>query len=558
MGVIKSVKNLWTGVQILANSSNEKSWSEDLMAVRNGNLESWSSDEITNPYAENYVVHRGLQILATNIAQVPFDLYQGEEKLSSDFELNSVLHKPNPYTSNFELWEATITYLFLYGEAFWYLNTNNFNIIREIYALHPKYMRHVQDTTYDPIKSWVYNDKIPMNLDEVVHFKLFNGGGVRGLSPLDTIKIEYATDKEAAELGKRVFKNGTKLSGVIEVDKEVGTTLEEMRRILGMWKQEHQGSEKAYKVGALLGGMKYRELGQTMADLEFIAGRDAIRDRILLVLGIHKAVVGVTDKIDRATADTALRSLWQTTLKPQTVRIQEKINASLLDIYYPGLSCKFDLTVVEELKKDLNDTLDAATKLWKMGYTRNEINTRLGLRMPEDDGDKRLIPRIMIPEDMAEAAAVTGRSTTQANDPRKSTEKDIPEYSEKKIVQPEASERTVKTQNNQLVKKLKNFLVLQRGKVIKIFLKHEKVDKLLEKEDNRLKQALESFEKKSIKNIFGLNSIIFKQINEIISVENQNKDEKINNIKKLYEFLNTKTEFIISGEDDEIIKSNKE
>ena len=551
MGVIKSIRSLLTGsgseASKPANSSEEKRWDDTLLAVRNGNLEEWNKAGVSNPYAQNYTVHRGLQILATNIAQVPFEFFKGEQKLGPDFELNKILRKPNPYTSNFELWEGTVIYLFLYGEAFWYLNTNQYGIIKEIYTLHPNYMDHVQKDKNSPIESWIYNNKIPMQLDEVVHFKLFNTGGVRGLSPLDSLSQDLSNEASSANLGGKMLKNGTRLSGVIEVDKDVGATLDDMRRVLSMWKKEHQGENKAGKVGALLGGMKYRELGQTMSDLQLIESRDSIRDRVLLVLGIHKAVVGVTDKIDRATADTALRSLWQTTLKPQTVRIQEKVNSNLLDIYYPGVISKFDLTVVEELKKDLNDTLDAATKLWKLGYTRNEINVRLGLRMPEDEGDERYIPRIMIPEEMAAEAAVTGRGTTNANDPRKTTKKPIVTPSEKENVDSTASQRAKNNEYYQFVSKIKSFLGLQRNKVLKVYGKYNSIDNLLEKEDKRLIEAFKPFEKQLPDSFNTLNKYIFGEIDKILSVDDKSKEEKIDAIKNLYKFLSKRVSFIAEG-----------
>jgi len=538
MGVIKSVRNFWSGRAATSEPTNgpeeEKRWDDTLLAVRNGNLEEWNKSGVTNPYAQNYTVHRALQILATNIAQVPFEFYRGEQKLGPEFELNEVLRRPNGYTSNFELWEGTIVNLFLYGEAFWFLNTNNYNIIREIYSLHPNYMDHVQESSTDPISSWIYNNKMPMGLEEVVHFKLYNTGGVRGLSPLDTLKQDISNDSAAASLSNKMFKNGTKLSGVIEVDKDAGTNLEEMRRILAMWKAEHQGESNAGKVGALLGGMKYRELGQTMSDLKLIDSRDANRDRILLLLGIHKAVVGVTDKIDRATADTALRSLWQTTLKPETVRIQEKINAELLDDYFPGVTCKFDLTVVEELKKDLNDTLDAATKFWKMGYTRNEINARLGLRMPDVENDDRYIPRIMIPEDMAEEAAVSGRSNDSGDDRKEVEVKEAPETN---------------TELFQLVSKMKGYLGRQRSKAVKVYLKYENFDQLLKTEDNRLKNSFLEFKSDLPANFTKLNEYTFNKLNKIAAIDDKTKNEKADAIKNLYKYLDTRAEFIVRGED---------
>lgn len=510
--MIETFSNVWSGLKTLADSpkSTQKRFDDILLAVRAGNLEEWdkvTTGKVANPYVENYAVQTAINLLARNIAQVPMDIYSGDQKLGPDFEINQVLLKPNEYTSRFELWEQTMIYFFLYGEAYWFLNLNDYGFIREIYVLHPKFLKAVQSDASAFPKAWIYKDNVPMPVDQVIQFKLFNTTGIRGLSPLDAVQLEIDADKEAAKYNKNFFKNGARVSGIISMDKDLSTTEEEMTRVLMKFKQAHQGSENAYKVGIISPGMKYDEYGQTMRDMEYVIGRDAIRDRILLVLGIHKSIVGITEKIDRATADVALRSLWQVNLKPNCIRIQEKINAELFQVYYPGknIYCKFDLSTVEELKKDLNETLDAGTKLFMMGYSRNEVNVRLGLGMPEDreDGDTRYVPINLAPVDAdiyAESESVEDAVPDEPK-PKKALVIDKQATIRRSFL------RLQSAQERAFRGKVRNFFDNQKDQVIKT-LSGDKaaidiskiindLQRVFEKEDSRLAKAITPYYKQA-------------------------------------------------------------
>ena len=537
MGIVKTISNVWSNLTADPEIV-QKRWDDTLIAIRNGNyetMESESDGKLRSPY-DNSTVRRCLDLMSSNIAQVPILIYQNDSRVPPNFDFYEVLRKPNSYTSSYELKEQTIIYYKLYGEAFWFLNTNDYGYIREIYTLHPKFMKHVQDKPTSPINGWIYNESVPMSVDQVIHFKTFNPyGGVRGLSLLDTILIDLQADKEAMVYNKNFFKNGTKVNGMITLDKDMSTTMEEMRRVLGEFKKEHQGSKNAYKVGILSPGMAYDEFGQTMKDMEYISGRDSIRDRVLVVLGVHKSIVGITDKIDRSTADVALRSLWQTTLKPDCVRIQEKLNAELFDIFMPGYSCSFDFSQVEELKKDMKATTEVAMSLMEIGYTRNEVNTRLSLGMPiDEEGDDRWISAKLKPSELA---------------------LNPPEPPAPVVAPDEKPPKDDKSLGNLFIKKLGCYLHIQRCDVIKRIVRKKtefdveevkiQLNQLFEREESRFDKM---FSPLSVKNnvnklMYGekglnksISKVIMNEIDEGVGL-GETVDQIADRIKEVYKFL---------------------
>jgi len=110
----------------------------------------------------------------------------------------------------------------------------------------------------------------------------------------------------------------------------------------------------------------------------------------------------VTDQVDRAVADTAMRQLWIHTLIPNARRIEAKINSHLCRRYLPGFTVKFDYSEVKELQDNRESILKQAKDLRDLGYTINEINDKLNLGMEEitdEIGDMRLVPSNLIPVD---------------------------------------------------------------------------------------------------------------------------------------------------------------
>jgi len=373
---------------------------EELYAVVGNRMETYSTEK-QDPFSTNYVINRAISLLAQNVAQVPLDIYKGEDPLPPENEMYNMFIRPNPYMSNFELWELTMIYLYNYGESFWYINNNEYGKIQDIYVLNPKFMKHEKDKATGQIGSWIFNYKIPMSVDEVIFFKLPNTKGLRGLSPIDTVIMEYAADADAAKYNKKFFENFARVSGYLKNDKASEISPAELKKAVIDWNNSHRGINNVGKIAGLPAGMDYVDTAMSQKDMEYLEGRKDIRDRILVTLGVNKTAMGISDDVNRANAKEGMRQIWTLTLKPQLIRIQEKLNAELFLQYLPGYKCKFNLSQIEELKGDLKTTLESAQNLLHLGYTRNEINDRLSLDMKYSNDDEDLIPINLVPRGMS-------------------------------------------------------------------------------------------------------------------------------------------------------------
>ena len=374
--------------------------------VTGNTFRTWDTSSVSSPYKQIGTVRRSIDIMSFNLAQLPFNIVKDGVKLSTTTEdpnnvqVGSLFQHPNEFMSGFKFKLIHWSYFLLYDKVYWLLSRNLFGVIKGIYVINPSV---VETKIKDGVVEYYKYNNVKVLPEDMICFSGFDPANIQGLggsSILETIKTEYETDKSAATYGKKVFENGTRLSGVIEIDKEAATNDAEMKKVLTQWNAAHQGEKNSHKVGILSPGMHYIERGMSMRDAEYIDGRKEIKERIIEAYGIPKSVYGLVDKIDRATADTQMRQFWQVTLKPLAIMLQEDINTLFLPKNYPNIEVKCDFTVVEELKKDLNETADAARKYFELGYSRNEINDRFKLDMEEEEsGDIRYIPTSLIPVD---------------------------------------------------------------------------------------------------------------------------------------------------------------
>lgn len=385
----------------------DMSVSATLEGISEGTLYSLDrSSNITNPIRDSHVLHRAVNILAQNASQVPLRIFRGDELMPLDFTFDDGfdIQNPNPDQSLAELIYEGTAYYYYRGELMFRIGMldEGSDIVRSLTAINPRLMREKVDKELRRIVAWeLMGDKKLIPANELVYAKFFNPDGLRGLGPVEVIKNELLTDKNASLYDVEFFANFGQIGGVLFDDKGNIST-EEMRKLVNEFNSRHQGSANSHKLLGLPEGIKYESAQQTMREMQFLDSRKDIRDRVLLAMGVPKEVVGITDQTNRATAEVSMGGLWGLTIKPNLLIVQGRLNHDLFKPRYKGFSCKFDFSEIKELKSDQVLKAELADKYKKLGYSLNEVNDRFQLGMDEvveAAGSIRLVPSNMIPLD---------------------------------------------------------------------------------------------------------------------------------------------------------------
>jgi len=505
-----------------------KNWQDVLYAVRGGQLEAWDISK-KPPFESNYTIHRALSIIGSNVAQVPMKFYQrsnGELVLYSDSVYN-LFESPNANDSNYDLWEQTIIYLYNYGEVMWYLSPSDVgNKIVGMQVLNPSYMKHTKSKVTGYIDNWVFDNKIPLAVDNVIHFKFPSMQGLRGMSPLNTILTELSSDEQAALFNYSYFKNGAKLGGVLYTDQDVEITKEELKMIVDTWNSGHQGSNNAYKVAGLLGGMKYQEIStSSMKDMEFLQSRKDIRDKILVLLGVNPTVMGISENVNLANAQMGIRQFTELTLIPLLIRLKQKLNATMFRTFYPDYYCEFDIQSIQSLKDDFNKQILTAKELIGLGYTRNEVNERLSLDMPESDDSIDLV-----------ANGLVYRHSIGSNIVKPDTQSKV-EQSDTVDTKDIVDTKSVMVKNT-VYKKVKSFFYKQRCSVINNLLKGVDfiTDDFISNQNTLLMNSISKLELNiAMDTLTDLNSMTLKEV--LLTTLDNDRDTALDKIREIYNGL---------------------
>jgi len=323
-----------------------------------------------------------------NIADSEWNAYKKADIVSS--KAMDLFMKPNPFQSNYEILQRTSMFLELRGKAFWYLAKDGVNRPKEIWVISPLDMWVIPDKN-NFIKGYIYRagtQQIPLNIDEVIMFNYpdpLNPYG--GISPSQAAANSLETDKYSAQWNRNFFYNSAEPQGVISSPN--GLTDDQFERLQEQWNDKYKGVDNAKRTALLEGGATYTAIQISQKDMDFFNLRQMNRDEILGAFGIHKSILGLTDDVSRANAETAEYTFQKHVIKPKLRFIQEKLNNEYIPMFNEDIVLKYTDPVPEN-KEFIRDTADKALD---KSITKNEhrqiLNRLLGTEFaPIKGGDE--------------------------------------------------------------------------------------------------------------------------------------------------------------------------
>jgi HK97 family phage portal protein len=391
----EQAKDLSNNVSNVSDEQFLKDFSSTWLKIKEKNLIQ-IGDNLVNPCQNSYLVYKCVTVISENICTVPIMLYDKNTKnpLPETSPLYNIFHEPNPYDNFDDFMSSISTFYTLYGEAFIAVIKETSKKF-EMWVLDPRLMKEVLDKKTGMLLGWVYNKTQAFDLNEIIQIKKRNPYNQwRGLSPLVSASIELNIDYKSSKYQESLLANGAVPGGIIKVPENALVSDEEMKKMRRIWESRHMGAAKGHKVAVLKSGLTYEPIAFNGQEMEFIDSRKFTREAILLTFGVPSVVAGLTEGVNRTSAEAQLKLFWRTTIKPQLERICSKFNHDILPQYYPNVGVRFDYRKIDELQKDFTNDSEVAKKLFSMGFSRNELNYRFDLGFDEDSetGDIKYIP----------------------------------------------------------------------------------------------------------------------------------------------------------------------
>lgn len=340
------------------------------------------------PYTKSELVYICITTISRAISQVPLKIYrhdEGRKSVDETHPVNELLRKPNERLDSYSFKEAIVGHLLLDGHV-WVVPLPPKTKHPDSLWIVPRSNMDAEVDGTGRLKYWKYypkgvasgsNDYIKLFNDEAYSIWLWNPyDSIFGLSPIKAGKISIDSDYKAGIYNQKFFENGAVPGMAIISERNLSPAA--IKRLKAEFSSRHEGYQKAHRYAILEGNLKLQQMGISQRDMDFPELRKLNRDTIYQIYGVKKSIVSVTENINHAVAKQERKEWWLGTNIPIMNLIASALTFGLFgsDSEY---TIEFDTSQVDALQDDYNIKIRNAERLYKLGFTPNEINEKLNL-----------------------------------------------------------------------------------------------------------------------------------------------------------------------------------
>ena len=347
-----------------------------LALVTAGGRAVWSSRNfealMREGFSRNPVVYRCVRMVAEAAASVPLAAFVGGEKAEAGHPVARLLARPNAEQGGPDLLEAFYGALQVSGNG--YLEAVDIGEPAalstasrspspasgrgsgELYALRPERMAVVPGArgwaeAYD-YQAGGRTTRIGRDADgwlPVLHLKLFNPVDDHyGFPPLEAAAFAVDVHNASGAWNKALLDNAARPSGALVYGGGQPLTEEQFARLKVDLAAAHSGQENAGKPLLLEGGLDWKPMSLSPADMDFISGKHAAAREIALAFGVPPQLLGIPGDSTYANYKEANIAFWRGTIAPLAQRTARALT-TWLEPKFPGTGIQADLDAVPAL-----------------------------------------------------------------------------------------------------------------------------------------------------------------------------------------------------------------
>ncbi|MGI6245161.1 MAG: phage portal protein [Pseudochelatococcus sp.] len=307
-------------------------------------------------FQRNAVVHRCVRLIAEAAASVPLLLREGRREFDTH-PLLALLARPNPREAGAAFLEAVFGHLLVAGNA--YVEAVALDgAPRELYALRPDRMQVVPGpdgwaAAYDyraggNAVRFRQEGEVP----PILHLRLFHPADDHyGLSPMEAAAMALDIHNASAGWNKALLDNAARPSGALIYAGTDGGNLTDAQfeRLKAELEAQFQGAANAGRPLLLEGGLDWRQLSLTPAEMDFAEAQAAAAREIALAFGVPPLMLGLPGDSTYANYAEANRAFWRQTVIPLVRRTAQALAQWLSPAYGATLALEPDLDGIEAL-----------------------------------------------------------------------------------------------------------------------------------------------------------------------------------------------------------------
>ncbi len=288
-------------------------------------------------YARNAIAYRCVRMIAEAAASAPLKVGPAAHPLAR------LLARPNPEQTGVELLEAFYGHLQVSGNAYLEAASIDGNAPNELYVLRPDRMSVVPGADGWPV-GWEHRvggnvrrfERDPVSGDApILHVKLFHpADDWYGLSPMEAAAFSIDIHNSGGAWNKALIDNAARPSGALVFTGAAGSdsmTEEQFRRLKQELEDMHIGAANAGRPMLLDGGLDWRPMSLSPADMDFIEARHAAARDIALAFGVPPMLLGIPGDNTYSNYREANLAFWRQTALPLAMKAARAMEAWIGD-----------------------------------------------------------------------------------------------------------------------------------------------------------------------------------------------------------------------------------
>lgn len=277
-------------------------------------------------FGKNAIAYRCIRMIAEAAASVPLEV-RARGKRSPDHDLTALLVQPNPEQGGVEVLEAFYGHLQTTGNAYLEAVEEAGKPV-ELYALRPDRMKVIPgpngwplgfEYSVDGRRSEMVRDPATGFLP-VMHLKLFHPSHDHyGFSPLEAAAFAIDIHNAAGAWNKALLDNAARPSGALVYTGREGADRlsdDQFDRLKSELADLHTGTGNAGRPLLLDGGLDWKPMSLSPADMDFIAAKHAAARDIALAFGVPPMLLGIPGDNTYANYREAQAAFWRQTILP--------------------------------------------------------------------------------------------------------------------------------------------------------------------------------------------------------------------------------------------------
>lgn len=334
--------------------------------------------------------HRGVIYISTQIAKLPWDVKDKDNKIQVGRIPNLLGLAPNPEMNALTWRLLMVQNAIIHGNAYAEIQRDGAGRIVALWPLASKEVDAVRSTTgklYYRVRQGTANatgDDVYLDPYDVFHLKNFHTkDGVMGQGLVayasQTLGISSAADRMASG----IFSNGGMPSGVLMIEGKLSD--EAYTRLVASWKEAHSG-RRAGSTAILEQGSKYESISTDPEVLQFLDSRKFGVVEIARFLGLPPSKLMDMSAGTYANVEQANLEVATDTLDAWACNLEMEADVKILTNRFGGLYSEIDLYSV--FRGDMTTRANYFQKMMQnAAITPNEIRAREGMA-PYDGGEK--------------------------------------------------------------------------------------------------------------------------------------------------------------------------